>query len=312
MKLLVLGAGAIGGYFGGRLAEAGVDVTFLVRPGRRDQLERDGLRIQSPLGDYQGKVSTVLAGELQPRYDFVLLTCKAYDLASAMDSIAATMTGSCAVIPMLNGVAHFEALDARFGRASVMGGTCGIGVALGADGVIRHSDAVQRIAFGERDRAVTPRARALADAFGRTHVDWELAEDIEQNVWEKIVFLSALAATTCLFRGNVREVIAAPGGREAVERALAANIEIATREGHAPRAPAIDMARKRLLDPEGTWSSSMLHDLEKGGPVESDHIIGWMLQRARAHGVDDTMLSMAFTHLKAYETRRAAGRLPRA
>jgi 2-dehydropantoate 2-reductase len=311
MRLLVLGAGAIGGYFGGRLAECGVDVTFLVRPARREQLDRDGLRIQSPLGDYRGKVQTVLSTELEPRYDFVLLTCKAYDLESAMDSVAPAMTGTCAVVPMLNGVAHFDTLDARFGRESVMGGTCAIGVALGSDGVIRHSDAVQRITFGERDRSVTARAHAFADAFGKTKVTWELAEDIEQNIWEKIVFLSALAATTCLFRANVRELIAAPGGREAVERALAVNIEIATREGHVPRAAAIEMARKRLTDPEGTWSSSMLHDLEKGGRVESDHIIGWMLARARSYGLDDTMLSMAFTHLKAYEVRRAAARLPR-
>jgi 2-dehydropantoate 2-reductase len=94
-------------------------------------------------------------------------------------------------------------------------------------------------------------------------------------------------------------------------RALEANREIATREGHPPRDAVIQSARERLTDPQGLWSASMLRDLEGGGPVEGDHIVGWMLERARKHGVDDTVLSFAYTHLKAYEARRAAGRLPR-
>jgi 2-dehydropantoate 2-reductase len=115
---------------------------------------------------------------------------------------------------------------------------------------------------------------------------------------------------TCLFRANVREIIGAPGGREAMERALAANVEIAAREGHPPSAAGLDFARTRLTDPAGPWSASMLRDLESGGRVEVDHIVGWMLDRARRHGVDDTLLSVAFTHLKAFEARREADRLP--
>jgi 2-dehydropantoate 2-reductase len=192
----------------------------------------------------------------------------------------------------------------------VMGGACSISVTLEPDGVIRHADALQRIAFGERDRSKSDRARMLADAFAATTIEWELADDIEQNMWEKICFLSALAAATCLFRANIGEIIAAPGGRAAIDRALAANFEIATKEGHAPRAASIEFGRKTLTDPESKRTASMLYDLEAGGRVESDHIVGWMLERARAHGVDDTILSLAYTHLKAYEARRTAGRLP--
>jgi len=309
MKILVLGAGGIGGYFGGRLAESGADVTFLVRPKRREQIARDGLMIESPSGNAKLAVKTVAAEELKPGYDLVLFTCKAYDLDSAMDAIAPAMQGGCVVVPMLNGIAHFERLDARFGRQNVMGGTCQINATLRKDGVVVNGDALQRLLFGERDKSKSARAQAFADALAKTKIDWKLSEDIEQDLWEKVVFLSALAATTCLFRANVREIIAAPGGKEVMERALAANIAIATKEGHAPRAPAIEMARGRLTDPEGLWSASMLRDLEAGGATEADHIIGFMLAKARAHGVDDTVLSIAYTHLKAYEARRAAGRL---
>ena len=309
MKILVLGAGGIGGYFGGRLAEAGADATFLVRPKRREQIQRDGLVIESPNGNARIDAKTVTAGELKPGYDVVLFTCKAYDLDSAMDAVAPAMQGTTALLPQLNGIAHLERLDARFGKANIMGGVAQINVTLRPDGTVSHMDKLARIVFGERDKTATARVNALAEAFAKTKVDWKLSPDIEQEMWEKVVFLAALAATTVLFRANVREIIAAPGGKEAMERVLAANVQIATREGHPPRPASIDFARNRLLDLSGLWSASMLRDLEAGGQVEGDHIVGWMLERARKHGVDDTVLSMAYTHLKAYEARRAAGRL---
>ena len=312
MRVLVLGAGGIGGYFGGRMAEAGADVTFLVRPKREQQIAQDGLVVQSPLGDLRLAVKTVSAETLQPNYDLVLFTCKAYDLDSAMAAVAPAMQGDCVLVPMLNGMAHYERLDQRFGAANVMGGTCQINVTLRRDGVVLHDGELQRLLFGERDGSKSVRAQAFAQALAPSKIEWRLSEDIQQDLWEKIVFLSALAATTCLFRGNVREIVAAPGGREAMERALASNIAIATKEGRAPRASAIDAARKRLTDPQGIWSASMLRDLEAGNSVEADHIVGWMLDRARAHGIDDTVLSLAYTHLKAYEARREAKRLPAA
>jgi len=310
MRILVLGAGAIGGYFGGRLVEAGTDVTFLVRTNRRHQLERDGLQIDSALGQLRVPVKTVLPHNVRPDYDIILLTCKAYDLDSAMEAIAPAVRDGCPIVPLMNGLAHLSRLDERFGRERVLGGTCQISARLGPDGVIRHLGALQRLVFGERDGSRSARAQAFAGALAKTTIEWELSDDIEQNLWEKIVFLSALAATTCLFRANVGEILAAPGGREAMTRAYAANLEIATREGHPPRSAAIEFARKALGDPGGVWSSSMHHDLEAGGSIEADHIIGWMLDKAREHRIDDTVLSLAYTHVKAYEARRAAGRLP--
>lgn len=311
MKILVLGAGGIGGYYGGRLAQGGCDVTFLVRPRRRDQLARDGLRVESVSGDFTvSPVKVVTAESLAPGYDVILFTCKAYDLDSAMDAIAPAMDGRCVVVPLLNGLAHFEALDARFGRARVMGGTVHINAKLRKDGTVVNPDALQRIIFGERDRAQRPVADALAAEFAKTKVETVHSKDIDEDLWAKIVFLSALASVTCLFRGNVGEIVSAPGGREAMQRALAANIEIAKREGHAPAANRIEGAMQRLTDPNGTWESSMLRDMEAGNPVEADHIVGWMLSKARQYGIDDTMLAFAYTHLKAYERRRALNRLP--
>jgi 2-dehydropantoate 2-reductase len=311
MKILVLGAGGIGGYYGARLANAGVDVTFLVRPKRREQLAREGLVVESPLGNLKLPAKAIEAAEARPGYDYVLFTCKAYDLDSAIEAIAPAVGPKCAVVPMLNGLAHMERLDRRFGSERVMGGTAHINVMLRADGTIWHGDPLQAMWFGERDRSRSPRALALDQAAKRAKIEGGLSEDIERDMWEKIVFLSALAATTCLFRGNVREIMGAAGGREAMLRAITANGAIATAEGHPPRPAAIERATQRLTDREGLWSASMLRDLEGGGQVEADHIVGWMLERARRHGVDDAILSAAYTHLKTYENRRGAGRLPR-
>ncbi|HET9425568.1 MAG TPA: 2-dehydropantoate 2-reductase [Gemmatimonadaceae bacterium] len=306
MRLLVLGAGGIGGYFGGRMAATGTEVTFLVRPGRRAQLENDGLRILSPLGDLAMPVRTVSAAELKPGYDLVLLTCKAYDLDSAMEAIAPAIDGRSGIVPLLNGMSHIDRLRERFGEGSVLGGTCSISVALEPDGVIRHANSLQRIAFGELDGRESPRVRSLADACAAAALDWELSGDITQNMWEKIAFLSVLAATNCLFRANVGQIVRAPGGLEVMERALGVNAEIASREGYPLRPAAVEFARKTLMNPASTIRGSMLHDLESGAQVEADHIIGWMLARARHHGLDDTILSLAYTSLKAYEDRRAS------
>ena len=308
MKILVLGAGGIGGYFGGRLAQAGVDTTFLVRPKRREQIAANGLVIESPNGNARIEAKTVLAGELKPGYDLVLFTCKAYDLDSAMDAIAPAVASGCAVLPMLNGLAHLDRLDQRFGAASVMGGTCQINVGLAPDGTVKHWEPLNRFLFGERDKSKPARAKALADALAKTAIDWTWSEDILQDMWEKVTFLAALAAMTCLFRGNIAEIMATPEGKAIAMRCFEANAAIARAEGHPPGPKILQWAADRLTRP-GPQSASMLRDMEAGKPVEADHIVGHMLSLARKHGIDDTVLLMAYTHLKTYEARRAAGRV---
>ncbi|MBC8085953.1 MAG: ketopantoate reductase family protein [Phycisphaerae bacterium] len=308
MKVLVLGAGAIGGYFGGRMALAGVDVTFLVRPGRNAQLQRDGLVVESAMGNFRLPVKTVEAADLRADYDVVLLTCKSYDLDSAMDAIAPAMQGNCAVVPMLNGMSHLDTLDNRFGRDHVLGGLCAIMATMKKDGTIVHLGPLHRIVIGARTPAATARATEFARALELSKVETELSTVIEQDLWEKVVFLSAAAALTCLFRANIAEIIGAPGGAEAVNRMLKTNMEISAAEGFPLRPAAVEFCNLRLKTPSAL-TASMLRDLESGNAVESDHIVGFMLNHARKHQLDDTMLSIAFTHLKAYENRRAAGRV---
>src|SRR5690349_155205 len=150
MRILVLGAGATGGYFGGRLAEAGAEVTFLVRPRRAEEIAKNGIVIQSPAGDFTGPVKTVLAETLTPDFDAVLFTCKAYDLDGAIAAIGPAMGPETRVLPVLNGIRHLDALDAAFGKARVLGGSAQIGVTLTPEGAIRHMNPLHFLTFGER------------------------------------------------------------------------------------------------------------------------------------------------------------------
>jgi 2-dehydropantoate 2-reductase len=303
-RILVLGAGGTGGYFGGRLHQAGAEVTFLVREARAAALARDGLVIETPRERVVFPVKARTAAQLATTFDVILLSCKAYDLADSIAAIRPAMGAETVIVPLLNGMTHLDDLDAAFGKAHVMGGLCQIMATLTCEGVVKTLSAHQKIIYGARDPAQEAAASALSAAFAKTSVEWKCSTDITQDLWEKVVFLSALAAVTCLMRGSIGDVLAAPGGREFIERTLAANLDIAMREGHPMREEVASLYRSVLTQQGAPHTASMLRDIENGNRIEADHIVGFMLKRARHHGVDDGPLAMAYAHLKAYERRR--------
>ena len=209
MRTLMVGAGAIGGYFGGRAAEAGADVTFLVRPRRAAQLASDGLVIRSPRGDLGRSVATVQAGALGGPYDAVVLSCKAYDLDDAIASFAPAAGPDTAILPLLNGMRHLDVLEARFGPGAVLGGQCQIAATLEPDGTIRHLGDLQALSLGERDGSMSPRVEALAAAFAGC--GGQASKTILQDMWAKWVFLASLACLTSSMRAAVGDVAAAGG-----------------------------------------------------------------------------------------------------
>ena len=310
MRILVLGAGGTGGYFGGRLAQAGADVTFLVREARAAQLARDGLVIRSPLGDAQFPVAHLVAARLaaaaaERPFDLVLLSCKAYDLDSSIDAIAPAMGEHTAVLPILNGLRHYAVLDARFGAAQVLGGLCFISAMKGEQGEVLHLGKPASVTFGERDgHAPSERCEQLAAAFAAAGVDHRHSPDIAQDLWIKFTFLTALAAATCLMRASIGAIVAADGGRAFIEALYAECVAVAAAAGQPVPDAAQDNARGMLTQVGSTVTASMLRDLEAGQRIEGAHIVGDMLQRAHAAGQAAPLLGLAWVHLQAYEGRR--------
>jgi 2-dehydropantoate 2-reductase len=307
MRILVLGAGAIGGYFGGRLVQAGGDVTFLVRERRAGQLRARGIVVRSPHGDFTVPAHAVLrAGDAGP-VDVVIVTCKSYDLDAAIEAIAPAVGATTCVLPLLNGVAHVDRLAAAFGAARVAAGACAIPATLAPDGEIVHLGTFHSIVFGRlaaTSAQSQPTLEALRDLYAKTPVPVEIASDMMGALWEKFVGLATLAAMTCLMRASVGDIVSTDDGEALVAEAFAACTRTAEAEGHPPRDAAVQRFRAMLADRASTLTASMLRDLESGGRTEGAHIVGDMLRRARAAAIDPGPLRAAWCHLQAAERVR--------
>ncbi len=305
MRILVLGAGAIGGYYGGRLAESGADVTFLVRPRRAQQLAARGLVVRSPLGDIERRVKTVLAGELREQFDVVLLSCKSYDLDSAIAAIAPALGRESAILPLLNGINHMAVLTERFSAARVLGGACGIGVTLNSAGEVLHAAPMEWLTLGELSGERSARAEAIAKALTAAKVNASISDDIVQAMWEKFVMLASLATATTLTRANIGEVMAAPTGEWLMLESFAECERVASAEGHPPSPAAVERIRKMLTTKGSTFTASMMRDLVAGGATEGEHIIGDLVRRGEQHGLEVPVLRVALANLQVHEARRA-------
>ena len=307
MRVLVVGAGAIGGYFGGRLLQAGRNVTFLVRPRRAAELANAGLIIKSPRGNVSLKPTTILSKNIDHAFDLILLSCKAYDLAGAMDSFAAAVGPETMVLPLLNGMRHLDMLDERFGKSHILGGQCVIAATLDAQHAVVHLNEMHKLAFGERDGVISERIRSVAGNLDNAGFDASLSEHIVQEMWEKWVFLATLAGVTCLMRAPIGDVMGSPGGGELIRSLLEECRAIGEAQGYAPRPAFLEQARASLTAAGSPLTASMLRDVEGNAPVEADHIIGDLLRRRSTVDANRSLshLAIAYAHLKAYERRRA-------
>jgi 2-dehydropantoate 2-reductase len=300
LRILIVGAGAVGGYFGGRLAEAGRDVTFLVRPTRAKQLRQDGLRIISPHGDAVLTPKLVSAGEIDTPYDLVFLAVKAYALEAAMNDLAPAVGPQTMILPVLNGMRHLDLLMQRFGKDAVIGGVCLVATEMDRDGRIVQIADFQQLTYGERNGERTPRLQSLHATLQGAGFDARLSTDIMQALWEKWVQLASLGAVTCLMRGAIGEVVAAPGGADLSLKVLDECAAIAAACGHQSSAPFLAGHAGAMTAAGSRLTSSMYRDLRKGAPVEVDHILGDLLERGGAQRVVTPLLKAAFVHLRVY------------
>ena len=304
MNILVVGAGAVGGYFAGRLLEADRDVTILVRPRRAAELDKFGLHIVSIAGDvHLPSPRTVSSDTLDRPFDLVLLSCKAYDLESAMNSFAKAVGPSTTILPLLNGIRHLDALGQRFGREHVLGGQCLLSSTLVAEGRIVHLNDSHNLTFGEQDGAISDRVKAITSLLSGARFDSRPSTTIVQDMWEKWIFIASLAAISSLMRGNIGDIVA--GGADALGVELLDECcAIAAHAGFVPRPDFLTRTRPMFRVSGSPLAASMLRDIERGAPVEADHILGDLLSRADASHQGRSLLAIALAHVKTYETSR--------
>jgi len=306
MKILILGAGAVGGYFGARLHQAGADVTFLLREKRAAKVKAEGLVVKSPKGDAVLTVKVVTTGGEGAPYDVIVLACKAYDLDSAIASIEQAVGPNTTIVPMLNGIAHFDTLDAKFGADKVAGGLARISAVLGDAGEIRHTAPFASVSFGERDgKPGRASLLALDQACKKAGIDGGFNANINQDLWDKWIMLTTLGSMCCAMRGTSGDMMEAEDGAALMLETLEECSKVAAAAGYAPSEKMLSVLKANLTRKGSSGVASILGDLERGGAIESRQIVGDMLARARKAGIAAPNLRFANAHLQAYEARRA-------
>ncbi|VFR32342.1 2-dehydropantoate 2-reductase [plant metagenome] len=307
MRILVVGAGAIGGYYGSRLLQAGAQVSFLVRPKRAALLASQGLRVSSELGDYDAPVQTVAHAALRPDYDLIVLGCKAYDLEAALHDLAPAMGSGAVILPLLNGLSVYDQLDARFGADHVLGGVAYIATMLDRENVIQHFGRNDTLIVGPRSQAAAAVALAFKALIARTPGERALSEDIDQALWNKWVMLASGAMMNCLMRGTIGDILSTQDGRRLMEQAMGECGSVAAASDHRLSSEDVQRLEARLLDPQSNWAASMMRDIAQGAQrLEADAIVGDMIRRAERHGLDVPLMRAAYCHLQVYEHQRAA------
>lgn len=299
MRWLVMGAGATGGYFGGRLAEAGIDVTFVARGAHLSALQSGGLRINSPLGDRALAVTATSDPSGAGPVDVVLFAVKSYDTEQAAASLGAAVGPNTAILCIQNGVENEDLLSARFGAERVLGGATRIEAALTGPGVIAHRSPFARFDFGPWSAAPTARERAILDDLRAAKITAELHENGRAVVWEKFLFLCAMAALTSVTRSPVGEVVACPESREMLGAAMREIVAVASGRGVDLGG---DEAVARLMEFVNTvppaMRSSMQNDLEAGRRFELESLSGAVKRLGKEAGVATPVHSFVYTALK--------------
>ena len=304
MRFLVVGAGAVGGYFGGRLVQHGEDVTFLVRPARKKQLEQTGLVIKSVSGDFSGPVKVITYDDPKETFDVIILSLKAYHLSDLKSSLSPYIGASTVILPLLNGYQHYEMLWKDFGKEKVLGGLCYIESTLDSEGSIIHTSKMEDIVFGEWDGSKTERVNRIYEHLSKGGFKVAVSDNVERDIWQKYIFIACMSGITTLLRapmGPVREV---PEAKNTFARLVEEITGIARKKGASLYEDAAERVMRTAESLHPSMKSSMLRDMEKGLPVEVDHFHGYLLQTAEQLGIkreDVPVLSAVYANLKVYE-----------
>ena len=305
MKIAVIGTGGVGGYFGGRFAEAGNDVWFLARGRHLEEMRRCGLKVKSRLGDMLIKPvqATDKSAEIGP-VDLVLIAVKLWDTDAAIEAAKPLLGPDTAVVSLQNGIDAVERLVAALGKARVLGGSCQIAAVIGGPGIILHTGTMARLTVGELDGKSTARLEALTEACKKAKIDFIAAPDIDKAIWQKFVFLSSFSGVTTLTRLPKGPIFADPDTRTLFSAALAETVAVARARGVKLADDIVDALMKFLEGLPDDMKSSMLGDLERGARLELPWLSGTVAKLGAALGVPTPVHRVIFQALKPYAEGR--------
>ena len=299
MKILVLGAGAVGGYFGGRMAEDGMDVTFLVRDKRKKKLEETGLIIKSPKGDLSIRPNLITIDKVESVFDVILFTNKAYDLDEILQSHFPVKDGSI-IIPLLNGYAHMEQLRNKFPNARLFGGIAHIFSTLIDEGEIHHFNDIHSLTFGHLNNADETDGKRFFDSCSSANFSIKYSDDIIVDLWHKWVLITTVAGATTLFNATIGEIASTEHGIAFITDLHDECITIAKSEKIKVNGDDLAQQRRFLSDKKSTWSSSMRRDMVNKSKIECAHIFLELINIADKNNVECPSLKTVMINGEIY------------
>lgn len=304
MSILVVGAGATGGFFGLRLAKAGRDVTFLVRPRRAEVLAERGLRVVGLDGEESIEPSLVTADALDREFDVVLLSVKATALEAAIEDVGPAVGPGTTIVPFLNGIGHLAVLNQRFSAERVLGGVVKVQTQLDAAGDVRQLGPLATIEIGEQDGRPSERLDKVAAELGDAGFELSTSDDIVAAMWHKWAFIATIGALTCLMRAPVGEIVDQPGGGELGPALAAEAAAVAAASGHPVPEGELSWIGAAASTAGSPLTSSLYRDMVAGAPTEVEPILGDLIASARHLGIETPLLDLTTLHLRVYEAGR--------
>ncbi|MBE7103385.1 2-dehydropantoate 2-reductase [Bacillus cereus] len=301
MRILVLGAGGVGGFFGGRLVEKGEDVTFLVRSKRKQKLEEKGLVIRSVNGDFSFQPKLITKEESTSPFDVILFSTKAYHLNEAITDLKPFVGEDTVIIPLLNGIAHLALLQKEFGEEKVIGGLCFIETTLNSEGDVVQTSAANRLVFGEIKPQDSERIQRISKTFAGTKTSFVLSENILQDMWHKYLFITVMSGVTTLMRAPIGPIRESEGGRDFIRNVFEESMQIMRAFGAPVKDNIVEEHMKTIDKISYDMKSSMQRDMEKGSLIEGEHLQGHLLELAEQFSRDVPLLGVVYQNLKVYE-----------
>jgi 2-dehydropantoate 2-reductase len=310
MSILVVGAGATGGYFGGRLAQAGRDVTFLVRERRAAVLRERGLRITGPSGTQvieprlvtavPASTGTDAGTGASSAADVVLVTVKADGLDAVIPEIRAAVGPGTAIVPVLNGLRHLGMLTDAFGPARVLGGVAVVSTQLDENGDVQQLNDMASLTIGAQDGERTPVVDRAGDLLSGAGFPVSVSDRIVAAMWQKWAFIASAGALNCLLRGSVGEIVAVDGGDETARAIIGETRAVAAAAGYPLADAAVEYMLGMLTAPGSPFTASLYRDLQRGRPVEVETILGDLIAEGRKAGQPTPLLDAATVALRVH------------
>ncbi len=302
MKILILGIGGIGGFFGSYLQKSGVDVTFLVRPKRKDFLLKNGLKVISSIGNLKLIPNLVLAKELTPIYDIIIVSCKAYDLDQAIIDLKLTK-GKGIIIPFLNGMTHLKKLDEEFGCENVMGGVAHISSTINENGTIEHFSHFKKLTFGNRLQNQNHLLEPFLDVCEKTKFDAVLSKNITLDLWKKWIFISTVAGATTLFSSTLGEISNHEVGKKTLIDLYEECRSIAKLNGFTIEDDEVNNVLNNITAEGSLIKASMQRDVEKNAFTEHEEIFGHLISKAQNYNFYSPILTSCYLKMKLYKEK---------